>query len=70
MSVSHYASRLIKLSYFAPKLIATEIKKDRKFLKGLRADIYDRVTMMKLATYTEALKNAQLAEELLAASYQ
>lgn len=68
--VNHYASKFIQLSQFVPKFIATENKKTRKFLKGLRADIFNQVAMMKSTTYIEALKNVLLVKELLVACYQ
>lgn len=70
MLVSHYGFRFVQLFYFTPKLIIIERKKARKFLKGLRANIYDQLVTMRLATYAEALDNAQLVEELLVAQIQ
>lgn len=58
MLVSHFASIFIQLSRFSLELISTRSKKAKKFLKGLRADIYDEVAMMGPATYVEALENA------------
>lgn len=57
MLVSHYASNFIQLSHFTLKLVSTESKKARKFLKGLRADTYDKVAMTKTTMYVEALEN-------------
>lgn len=53
MLVSYYASKFIRLSLFTLELIVIKSKKAKTFLKGLRADIYDRVAMMKLAIYVE-----------------
>lgn len=58
MLVSHYAVKFIWLSWFDPETIATEAKKSRKFLKDLKADIFDWVAMMKPTIYAETLENA------------
>lgn len=55
MFVSHYVSKFIQLSHFAPKLIVTKSKKAKKHL---RADIFDQIALMKYATYMEDLENA------------
>lgn len=70
MMISHYAFKFIQLSLFVPKLIANESKKANRFLKSLRADIYDRVAMFRPTTYAKVLENAQLAQELLVARYR
>lgn len=52
-----------------PRVITTKSKKAKNFLKGLRADIFYQLAVMKPVTYVEALQNAQLAEELLTIHY-
>lgn len=64
--MSPYASKFIQLSWFVPESIATDSKKAMKFLKGMMNEIFDRVAMMKPATYVKAFENAKLAEELFA----
>lgn len=44
--------------------------KARKFLKGLRANIYDQVTMVRPSSYAEVLEHAQLVEYLISARHQ
>lgn len=70
MLVSQYASKFIQLSRLAPDIIATKNKKAQKFLKGLRANIFDRVAMMRSNTYIEALEHSQLIKELLITRYR
>lgn len=48
-------------------LVATESQKARKFMRGLRADIYDRIAILKPNAYADAPKHAQMFEELVAA---
>lgn len=47
-----------------------ENKKVWKYLKGLRANIFDLVAMMRSNTYAKALEHAQLVEELFTAHYR
>lgn len=65
-SINQYATSFIQLSYFS----GTESRKARKFLKGIRADIFDGITILKLSSYTEALEYAQVAKDLISARHQ
>lgn len=58
MSVSNYVAKFVQLSKFKLELIFIEAKRVSHFLKDLRVDIYDRVTMFRPATYTKVLDSA------------
>lgn len=67
--MSQYASKFIWLSRFALDIITIENKKAPKFLKGIRANIFDQMAMMRSNTYVKALEHTQLAGELPGACY-
>lgn len=51
-------------------MVFRKVKRAKHFLKGLRANIYDRVAMFRQSTHAEVLKNAQLVKELLVAQFK
>lgn len=56
--VAQYAARFVQLSKFVPLMVTFKSHKIRKFLKGLCADIYDRIAMLRHSSYAEVLKYA------------
>lgn len=62
MFVNQYAACFVQLSRFTPTLVASESQKAQKFLKGLSADIFDSIAILKLSSYIEALEHAHAAE--------
>ena len=61
-SVTEYEVKFTSLSRFAPHLIADEKKKARKFLRGLKPHIKDRISLLGLETYHEMVDRALKAE--------
>lgn len=51
-------------------MVVIESQKARKFLKGLRADIFNCIAILKPSSYVKVLKHAQVAEKLVAAQHQ
>ncbi|XP_028121623.1 uncharacterized protein LOC114318849 [Camellia sinensis] len=60
--VAEYDCIFTELSRYAPHTVNTEYRKARKFESGLREPIQDRVHMLNMPTYIEALDKAILAK--------
>ena len=60
--MTEYETQFTKLSKFAPKLVITERRKVRRFIKGLNLEIQEALAAVQLNTFTEALEKAQRIE--------
>lgn len=69
LTVNQYAARFVQLSWFTPMMVASESKKAQKFLRGLKANIFDHIAILKPNTYVEALEHAQTREGLVGAQH-
>lgn len=64
MTVTDYLCKFEQLSRFAEHMVSTEPLKVERFLEGLRAELYQDVSMAGLqgATYSQVAERAQVAE--------
>ncbi|GKV07057.1 hypothetical protein SLEP1_g18864 [Rubroshorea leprosula] len=63
MAVDEYQAKFNSLVKFAPYFVNDEARKARKFQKGLKASIKNRVVPQMLKTYDEVLATAQIIEQ-------
>jgi hypothetical protein len=68
MTVDLYAAEFIKLSRFAPYMIATEENKAKRFQQGLTLELQERIISFHFKTYEEVLKAAREHEQLSVAA--
>nr|XP_027068359.1 uncharacterized protein LOC113693827 [Coffea arabica] len=61
-SVADYEGRFIKLSKYAPKLVANERRRIRRFVQGLNVEIQEGLAATQISTFTEVLEKAQRVE--------
>lgn len=61
-SVEAYEAKFAALSIFAPDMVANEELKAKRFERGLRPSIRDRIAPFKLTTYAEMVKKAKTIE--------
>lgn len=64
LSVIEYTERYIDLGHFAMEVMMNELKKARRFKKGLRQELFHQVVVFTLPTYQVVLKKTQLVETL------
>ena len=62
MTVDDYQAEFEALSRFAPLLVADEKKKVRRFQRGLKLTIKNRIVPLGLAKFSQALASAQMIE--------
>lgn len=62
MSVHDYDLEFTKLSQYAPKLVTPESERVRRFLQGLRPDIYLQIYRNHMDTYAGVAKDAFAAK--------
>ncbi|XP_028097058.1 uncharacterized protein LOC114296928 [Camellia sinensis] len=62
MSVAEYEAKFTKLAHYAPHMVDTDYKKDRKFEGGLNVEILDRINVLKLLEYVDVLNRAIIVE--------
>ncbi|GKV43664.1 hypothetical protein SLEP1_g50928 [Rubroshorea leprosula] len=63
MTVDEYQAKFSSLMKFAPHLVNDEVRKVRKFQRGLKASIRNKVVPQMLKTYDEVLPTAQIIEQ-------
>ncbi|GKV32449.1 hypothetical protein SLEP1_g41058 [Rubroshorea leprosula] len=63
MTVDEYQIKFSYLMKFAPHVVNDEVKKTRKFQRGLKASIRNKVVPEMLKTYDEVLAMAQIIEQ-------
>ncbi|GKV41417.1 hypothetical protein SLEP1_g48955 [Rubroshorea leprosula] len=63
MTVDEYQAKFNSLMKFAPHLVNDEVRKVRKFQRGLKASIRNREVPQMLKTYDEVLATAQIIEQ-------
>lgn len=56
--MSQYESKFIELSRFASYLIRGEARKSKRFLKGLKKEIHDKLILLWLRTYSDIVERA------------
>ena len=62
MSVDDYQAEFEALSRFASLLVVDEKKKVRRFQRGLKLSIRNRIVPLGLAKFSQALASAQMIE--------
>ena len=68
MTVDEYAAKFLRLSRFAPKLVAEEAEEaDRadRFQQGLRMDLQVQLSTLDFETYSQVLTKARNLERML-----
>ncbi|XP_028117733.1 uncharacterized protein LOC114315312 [Camellia sinensis] len=65
-SVAEYEAQFTELALFTPYMVDTDYKKARKFERGLRDAILDRINVLKLPKYIDVLDKVLMAETNLA----
>ncbi|XP_057969317.1 uncharacterized protein LOC131158465 [Malania oleifera] len=68
MTVVEYAAKFLELSRFAPFLIPNEIRKVRKFKKGIRRRIYEVVVGFQVQSFLELIDKASVLEKSIQSS--
>ncbi len=63
MSVLEYEAKFVELSRYAGGLVATEEEKARKFEKGLRPEIREKIFMLRLPSLAEVVDRAFWVEK-------
>ncbi|GKU88330.1 hypothetical protein SLEP1_g2611 [Rubroshorea leprosula] len=63
MTVDEYQAKFSSLMKFSPHLVNDEVRKARKFQRGLKASIRNKVVPQMLKTYDEVLATAQIIEQ-------
>lgn len=63
MSVNEYQAKFNALSRFAPHIVSDEARKVRRFEKGLRSSIRNKMIPQRLKKSEDALATAQLIEQ-------
>ena len=64
-SVDQYAAEFLRLSRFAPYMIADEEDRASRFLQGLKLDLQAFLTVQQMKTYSEVLTAAREVERVL-----
>ena len=62
-SVDVYQAEFSALSLFSPHMVGDEEIRVRRFQRGLRDSIRDKLVPLKLQSFDEALSTAQLIEQ-------
>ncbi|XP_057958786.1 uncharacterized protein LOC131151563, partial [Malania oleifera] len=68
MTVVEYEAKFVELSCFAPFLIPNEIRKARKFEKGLRRRIYKLVVGFQVQSFSKVVYKASVLEKSIQSS--
>ncbi|XP_057965460.1 uncharacterized protein LOC131156024 [Malania oleifera] len=63
MTVVEYAAIFVELSCFTPFMIPNEVRKARKFKKGLRCRIYELVVGFQVQSFSELVDKASVLEK-------
>ncbi|XP_028056247.1 uncharacterized protein LOC114260360 [Camellia sinensis] len=66
-TIAEYEAQFAELARFAPHMVDTDYKKERKFEGGLRTAILDQINVLKLPTYVDVLERAVIVEGNVAA---
>ncbi|XP_028103088.1 uncharacterized protein LOC114302283 [Camellia sinensis] len=67
-TVAEYEAQFSELARFAPHMVDTDYKKERKFEVGLRTAILNQINVLKLPTYVDVLERTVIAEGTSSAS--
>ncbi|XP_028103244.1 uncharacterized protein LOC114302419 [Camellia sinensis] len=61
-TVAEYEARFTKLACFAPHMVDMDYKKARKFERGLRDSILEKINVLKVQKYVDVLDRAVIVE--------
>ncbi|XP_028064290.1 uncharacterized protein LOC114267449 [Camellia sinensis] len=62
-TVAEYEVQFTKLACFTPYMVDTDYKKARKFERGLRDSILEKINVLKLQKYVDVLDRAIMSKE-------
>ncbi|KAK2986322.1 hypothetical protein RJ640_028980 [Escallonia rubra] len=62
MIVAQYEAKFTSLSRYAPHLVDIENRKARRFEKGLKRDIKNKLLALKLSTYANVTERAEILD--------
>ncbi|XP_027150279.1 uncharacterized protein LOC113750512 [Coffea eugenioides] len=62
LSVAEYETLFIKLSKFAPELVAAEQRRIRRFIQGLNMEIQEGLAATQITSFSDAIERAQRIE--------
>ncbi|XP_057951040.1 uncharacterized protein LOC131145879 [Malania oleifera] len=68
ITVAEYAAKFVELSHFAPFFVPNEVRKARKFEKGLRCRIYKLVVGFQVYNFSELVNKASVLEKSIQCS--
>ena len=63
MTVAQYEMQFTKLSKYAPDMVNTEEKRNKRFLQGLNIEVQRSLVSARMDTYADIVEFAQKAEE-------
>ena len=63
MIVAQYEMQFTKLSKYAPEMVNTEAKRNRRFQQGLNVEIQDALVTARVDTYAEVVEMTQRIED-------
>ena len=63
LTVGEYQSKFEELSRFAPHLIPDDVTKAKRFEDGLRPELKDKISILKLTHYVDVVERALIAEK-------
>ena len=61
-TVLQYEAKFTELSRFAPHIVADDVRKAKKFQRGLRPSIRTRMATLRLKSYFEVVETAKVVE--------
>ncbi|KAL4643006.1 hypothetical protein ACB092_02G061200 [Castanea dentata] len=62
-TVLQYEAKFTELSRFAPHIVADDVRKAKKFQRGLRPSIRTRMAALRLKSYSEVVETAKVVEK-------
>ncbi|EYU31709.1 hypothetical protein MIMGU_mgv1a024293mg, partial [Erythranthe guttata] len=65
MSVAHYEAKFTSLARFANELVSTEELRCKRFERGLKISIRERLAALRIRTYSDIVDTAATVEETL-----
>ena len=63
LTVAQYEAKFIELSCFSPRLIAIDKEKALKFQDGLKPNLKNKISILKLGVYLEVVDRALITEK-------
>ena len=62
-TVLQYEAKFTELSRFAPHIVADDVRRAKKFQRGLRPSIRTRMAALRLKSYSEVVETAKVVEK-------